>query len=79
MADIYDKCDQFWRRMQKLGGDEFEEIVIHNIMGQEVMRNTTGLTNDMKLDVSHLKNGLYILSVYTDRGVVNKKFEVVKY
>lgn len=68
---------QLWVHLN--GGDEFEEIVIHNIMGQEVMRNTTGLTNDMKLDVAHLNNGLYILSVYTDRGVVNKKFEVVKY
>lgn len=38
-----------------------------------------GLINDMKLDVLYLNNGLYILSVYIDRGVVNKKFEVVKY
>ena len=68
---------QLWVHLN--GGDEFEEIVIHNIMGQEVLRNTTGLTNDMNLDVSKLENGLYILSVYTDRGLVNKKFEVLKY
>lgn len=66
-------------RVHLNGGDEFEELVIHNIMGQEVLRTTTNLTNDMVMDVSTLQTGLYILSVYTDRGVVNKKFEVLKY
>jgi 7-keto-8-aminopelargonate synthetase-like enzyme len=26
MADIFEKCDHFWRRMRRMAGDEFEEL-----------------------------------------------------
>ena len=32
----------------------------------------------LELDISHLKNGIYVLSVVTDRGYISKKIEVMK-
>ena len=60
------------------GLNDFEKVAVHNLMGQEVIRIENMLTNRTQLDISKLHNGFYILSVYTPKGVVNKKFEIVR-
>jgi hypothetical protein len=36
------------------------------------------LTNRMQISVGGFANGIYVLSAYTERGVVNKKFQVIR-
>lgn len=57
------------------GGQEFGRVALFNLMGQQVMAYETQ-TNHTQLDVSQLTDGLYIATVYTETGVVSRKFEV---
>ena len=60
------------------GQKQFEQLVIHNMVGQ-VVKNIGNLqTNRAQINVGDLENGFYILNVYTAEGVVNQKFEVIK-
>jgi len=53
---------------------ELRRIVITNILGQEVMRKEQGVEKDVQMDVSGLKSGLYIVSLYDLKGnVINRK------
>ncbi len=59
-------------------GQEFERVQIFNMTGQVIYDSGQTLARRTQLDVSRLKNGIYVLSVMTPKGVVNKKFEVVR-
>ncbi len=60
------------------GGQEFEQIQIFNLTGQLVFDTGKTQSRRTQLSVANLQNGLYILSVRTAKGVVNKKFEVIR-
>jgi hypothetical protein len=50
------------------------KIVITNLIGQEVLRIDRGLAGSIQLDVSGLKSGMYIVSLYDMKGnVINRK------
>lgn len=60
------------------GGMEFERALIYDLTGRQVFDSGKVLARRMQLPVSQLNNGMYILSVFTQEGVINKKFEVIR-
>jgi hypothetical protein len=60
------------------GGNEFERAVIFDLTGRMVYDSGAMLSNRAQLPVSNLRNGMYLLHVYTKDGVLNKKFEVMR-
>ena len=60
------------------GMNEFERAVVYNLTGQQILDTGAMLSNHAQLDVRDLDNGMYFVSVYTEEGIINKKFEVVK-
>lgn len=60
------------------GGQEFEQVLVYNLTGQLVYNSGKTLGKTAQINVSNLQNGLYIVSVQTAKGVVNKKFEVIR-
>lgn len=49
------------------------KISIYNLIGKKILEGTLDQGNDT-IDVSSLKNGVYIINVKTDTGTVTKKF-----
>ena len=47
-----------------------------NIIGKDVVLNT--YINNNQLDISQLSNGIYFISIYTEKGVITKKIIVSK-
>ncbi|NRA52360.1 MAG: T9SS type A sorting domain-containing protein, partial [Phaeodactylibacter sp.] len=60
------------------GQQDFERIVVHDLTGRPMFDSDQVLTNRMQISVGDFANGFYILSAYTQRGVVNKKFQVIR-
>ncbi len=60
------------------GGKEFERIAIYNLMGQMVYNSGNMKARNAQIGVDQLSNGIYILSVHSAEGLINKKFEVIK-
>ncbi|MBK7871440.1 MAG: T9SS type A sorting domain-containing protein [Saprospiraceae bacterium] len=60
------------------GGQEFEQVIVYNITGQVIYNSGKTLARKTQIDVSQMQNGIYVLSVVTPKGVVNKKFEVLR-
>ncbi len=60
------------------GGQEFERVQIFNLTGQVIYDSGQTLARRTQISVNNLKSGIYVLSVITPKGVVNKKFEVVR-
>jgi hypothetical protein len=60
------------------GGKDFSRIVVYNLMGQVVFNSGAMQARNAQIGVSHLPNGIYVLSVHTPDGPVNKKVEVIK-
>ncbi|MFN7115318.1 MAG: Ig-like domain-containing protein [Saprospiraceae bacterium] len=60
------------------GGQEFERVVVYSMTGQLVYNSGNMLTNRVQLNTSNLQDGMYILSVHSAKGVLNKKFEVIR-
>ena len=60
------------------GGNDFEQVVVYNMTGQEVINTGKVMTNRVQLDVSDFENGMYFMSVFTGGDIINKKFEVIR-
>jgi hypothetical protein len=60
------------------GGKTFEEIQIFNIMGQMVYKTGKMVARNAQIGVNQLDNGLYIITLKTQEGVLHRKFEVLK-
>lgn len=60
------------------GQQEFEQITLRSLTGQVVQYQNNLRTNHTTLDVSKLTSGIYILSVANEKGVLNRKIEVVR-
>lgn len=61
------------------GGQDFERFIIFNATGQAVYESEKVWTNHAQVNVSQWPEGMYFLNVYTAKGVVNKKLEVVRW
>ncbi len=54
-----------------------KEVIIYNTMGQSVLFKTEQTTTNLiKLNLSHLPNGLYFLNIMNDEGVISKKITI---
>ena len=60
------------------GLNDFQQVIIHDIAGRRILDTGRMQSNHAQLNVSNLDNGLYFMSVYTEEGVLNKRFEVLK-
>ncbi len=60
------------------GGKEFERIAVYNLMGQMVYNSGSMNARNAQIGVGQLPGGIYVLSVQTPEGLINKKFEVIK-
>ena len=59
-------------RKYQSGEEEIEDLLLYDISGVLVYQ-TTPTTNQYTLDVSELKNGIYILHAETKSGVYRNK------
>ncbi len=61
------------------GQEEFEQVVVHNMSGQEMYNSGLMTVPQVKnqVDVSYMPQGLYVITVYTPSGLINKKFEII--
>lgn len=60
------------------GGREFGQLRLSDMHGRVVMQQGGLATNHLQLNVGHLPNGVYTLTVVTPEGLVNKKIEVLR-
>jgi hypothetical protein len=60
------------------GRKYFQEIILYNLTGQVVYTSGNMEANNAQIPVQQLAQGLYILSVRTAEGVINKKIDVIR-
>ena len=59
------------------GGRDFQQVSLYSITGQ-VVKSIGGLeTNHAEMNLNDLPNGIYILEVATEDGLINKKVQVL--
>lgn len=64
-------------RLHLNGSSDMERVVIYNLMGQEIYNSGKVKQDRSNIDVSQWANGFYIVEVFTERGTIQKKFEVL--
>ena len=60
------------------GNKTFQQVTLYNLMGQMVYTTGKMNANNAQIAVNHLSQGLYMLSVQSEEGIINKKIEVIK-
>lgn len=56
----------------------FSQVMINSITGQQLYAIDGEEMEQHTMDVSNLENGVYIITVFTKEGVLNKKFEILR-
>ncbi|RQO32249.1 hypothetical protein DBR32_01165 [Taibaiella sp. KBW10] len=56
----------------------FRNIIVYNVIGQKVLDQKTNKTTAEKISTQQLPAGMYILKAETDKGMVMRKFEIIK-
>jgi hypothetical protein len=64
-------------RLHLNGNTDFDRVIIYNLMGQEVYNSGNVRQNRSTINVSQWANGFYLIKVFTERGTIQKKFEVL--
>jgi hypothetical protein len=59
------------------GALKIKEVVLYNLMGQQVYKASSLKGGEHRIDVSVLPAGIYNVVIDTDKGVANKKLEVL--
>jgi len=59
-------------------GNEVERVAVYSVIGQQVYDSGSLQTKHTQVDVSGLTQGIYVMKVFTNKGMLNKKFEVVR-
>lgn len=60
------------------GGYNIESVEMVDISGKTVHRSLTNATNRHQLNIQNLNDGMYVLRVITDGGVVSQKVSVIR-
>lgn len=60
------------------GKNEIREYFVYNLAGQQMDASGRINVQQAQIDISDLQNGLYLVQALTDRGVITKKFEVLR-
>jgi hypothetical protein len=63
--------------IENRSGGKMQQVVVYNVLGQMILRQKADSGNRHRLRVSGLANGLYTVRLETDKGFVNRKFEVL--
>jgi hypothetical protein len=53
------------------------EVVVYDVNGREVKRFKVEATNKTVLDIEGLNNGIYTLSIHTDKGNIVKSLSIL--
>ncbi|MDD3333660.1 MAG: YCF48-related protein [Bacteroidales bacterium] len=56
----------------KTDNNRIKIVVLYDVMGKEIMKKQV-INNEIELDVKFLHSGLYIIKLYNDNAVINKK------
>ncbi|MFY0629744.1 MAG: T9SS type A sorting domain-containing protein [Flavobacteriaceae bacterium] len=67
-------------KVQRRNDGQVLGVKIYNILGQEVETQefSNTLQNEFSINVSHLSSALYIVKLYTNKGVFSKKLIITK-
>ncbi len=61
------------------GDNQIEELTIMTITGQEIFRSGTINDNQFSMNLgTNYANGIYVIQAVTEKGIINKKFEVLR-
>ncbi len=60
------------------GQRTFNELSLVDITGRTLLQQSDLYSNHQVLDLSALPNGIYLLTITTNEGVVNRKIEIVR-
>ncbi|PHN02652.1 Ig-like domain-containing protein [Flavilitoribacter nigricans] len=64
-------------RLHLNGSTDFDRVVVYNLMGQEVYNSGRVKNDRTNIDVSQWANGFYLVKVFTERGTIQRKIEVL--
>jgi hypothetical protein len=57
---------------------EIQTIAVYNTLGQEVITKNNVNTNLTQVNTASLENGVYVISIVTDKKIMTQQFQVVK-
>jgi len=57
---------------------EIQTIAIYNTLGQEVITKNNVNTSLTQVNTSNLENGVYVITIVTDKKIMTQQFQVVK-
>ncbi|MEL7123633.1 MAG: T9SS type A sorting domain-containing protein, partial [Bacteroidota bacterium] len=60
------------------GAREFSRVKLFSLTGQQLYDSGDILTNHHQVPVQQLSAGMYLVSIQTDAGLVNKRIEVIR-
>jgi hypothetical protein len=56
------------------GSPAISHLLVYDILGRLIIRETPDITNEMKVDISTLKQGVYIVQLITETEVLERTF-----
>jgi hypothetical protein len=60
------------------GNFKMEQVAVYNVLGQIVYKQKADSANKHELNLSTLMSGIYTVEIFTDKGTVSRKLEVLK-
>jgi hypothetical protein len=75
---VYPNPATDWLTIRLKGGEVFESAALYTLTGQRVSQLSGLWTNQAEISVAALPVGMYVLSVTTPSGVINRKVEVMR-
>jgi hypothetical protein len=57
---------------------EMEKVEVYNILGQVVYRSKADSKDKHAIDLDNMGSGIYTVEVYTDKGKVTRKLEIIR-
>lgn len=75
---LYPNPASKWINIEVKAGLKMKSVVAGNILGQKVYSSETDSGTKHRLSTSGLAAGIYTLKIETDKGILMRKFEVLK-
>jgi hypothetical protein len=60
------------------GDLKMNEVAIYNVLGQVIYRHKSDSTTKHEMDLNGMSSGLYTVEIFTDKGTVSRKLEIVR-
>jgi hypothetical protein len=55
-----------------------EQVAVYNVLGQVVYKAKADSKDKHTLNLSGFASGVYTIQIYTDKGTVARKLEIIK-